>query len=133
MLDIDEIDISVYNGKVYLKGTVDSQFEKDEAEQTASLTAGVVEVQNLIVVQGEWAWKSDLDIKQDTEAELYWSPFVDSEDITVLVNEGTVTLTGTVDSWHERRVAVQNAIDGGARDVINHLEVKNYPDHLWTW
>lgn len=54
--------------------------------------------------------------------QLFWSPFVDSEDITATARNGVVTLQGVVGSWSERQNAIENAFEGGAKDVIDELE-----------
>lgn len=144
-----EIDPRVDNGKARLNGTVDSYFEKSRAEQVASEVVGVhTVVNNLDVIQDEtpmiydpyidpvpiydynWyagaavsAFKSDAEIREDIEDELWWSPFVDKEDITVVVDNGVATLTGSVDSWSEFRAARENAIEGGAVVVDNNLTI----------
>lgn len=43
--------------------------------------------------------------------------------ITVEVEDGVATLTGTVESWGEYRAAAENALEGGAIMVDNELEV----------
>jgi osmotically-inducible protein OsmY len=54
---------------------------------------------------------------------LFWSPFVDSDDVTVSVEAGVATLTGSVDSLGEYNAARENAFEGGAITVINKLEL----------
>jgi osmotically-inducible protein OsmY len=56
---------------------------------------------------------------------LFWSPFVDSDDITVVVNSGVATLTGTVEDWSELQAAKENAREGGATSVISNLDIQN--------
>jgi osmotically-inducible protein OsmY len=41
----------------------------------------------------------------------------------VTVDDGVVTLTGTVDTWTEREAAEENALEGGALRVVNRLDV----------
>lgn len=41
----------------------------------------------------------------------------------VRAENGRATLTGTVDTWPERRQAALEAYEVGARDVNNHLRV----------
>jgi osmotically-inducible protein OsmY len=48
------------------------------------------------------------------EDQLWWSPFVDANEVTVEVEDGVATLSGTADSWSERGAARDNAYDGGA-------------------
>lgn len=146
-----ELDVEVINGKVFLDGEVDSYFEKFHADDVAARVQGVVSVKNNIDVDyddpvtlydpyvdsfyypygfgwyddGRWetTLRSDADIKDDVEDELFWSPFVDADDVYVAVDDGVVTLTGTVDSWAERRAAIENAYEGGAVLVDNDLVV----------
>lgn len=68
--------------------------------------------------------KSDLETLKDIRDEMFWSPFVDSDQVDVEVNEGIATLTGTVDSWTEYNSAAENAYEGGAVYVDNELKVK---------
>lgn len=145
-----EVTVNVYSGEVYLYGDVDSYFEKSQAEDLAAKVNGVTNVHNYLDVSYEvpsysYHWYSDWDptlydydydydyqtvesksdrvITEDINSELFWSPFVDADEVTVSVDDGVVTLTGTVDSWGERSAASENAIEGGAVKVINKLEV----------
>ena len=70
-----------------------------------------------------WVWKPDWEIREDVKDQLWWSPFADEDDINVSVNDGVVTLSGTVDSWSEHDDAEKNAFQGGAKDVTNSLVV----------
>lgn len=145
-----EIIVDVRNGVVNLYGSVDSYFYKFQAEDVASRVNGVITVANHLMVQkdydpylynpyvDEWYlydndWfnhrprfpsKSDSDIKRDIESELFWSPFVDAADVNVIVDDGRVTLKGSVDSWSEYNAAANNAYEGGAVYVDNELIVK---------
>jgi osmotically-inducible protein OsmY len=136
-VDRHEVFVSSYNGKVYLSGLVDTYFEKNRAEDVASRVKGVVEVQNNLQVDltSVWrseTWKPDWEIKEDIENEFFWSPFVDGDEITVNVEDGIAKLTGTVDTWSERRSATENALEGGAIRVINELEV-DYGSDYWPF
>jgi osmotically-inducible protein OsmY len=115
--------ISVVNQKAYLYGTVDSHYEKRQAEDVAAGIAGVNEVANYITVRQIWEWRSDSEIKADVEAELFWSPYVDSEDVTVTVEDGDVILEGVATDWAEADAAVGNAFEGGARSVRARLDL----------
>ncbi len=140
-----EIDVEVNNGITTLTGVVDSYLEKKEAEWTAGGVEGVTEVNNLLTVNYPhsyywWGYypyhnfyitppntsvyPDDDHIRRSVESELWWSPFVDRDQVTVHVEEGEVTLEGTVDSWREYRKAVENAWEGGAWSVDNNLEVR---------
>ena len=122
---------SIYNGKVYLYGSVGSLFEKDEAEDAVSRMKGVVEVENNLKIDKEPAIKTDWEIKRDIERQLFWNPFVDSDDIRVAVKDGVATLTGSVYTWYQLKDVMKNALEGGARWIINRLDVKHGP-HDYT-
>ena len=66
---------------------------------------------------------SDAEIKEEINDELFWSPFVDADDVTVTVDQGTATLSGVVDSRSEYLSAEENAYEGGAVFVDNDLIV----------
>ncbi|MBD3184206.1 BON domain-containing protein [Candidatus Poribacteria bacterium] len=126
---IDSYDITVYvhNSKARLYGTVDSQFEKYHTEDIVSRVKGVAEIENYIKYHKKWKQKDDLEIKQDIRDELFWSPFVDSDEIKIDVEDGTATLKGTVGTWFEFNKAQENAFEGGARWVKNNLKVEFGP------
>jgi len=121
-LDRQEIDVSSTNhSTVFLEGIVDSFYEKNRAEDVASGVAGVVNVENNLKARRYWVPRDDRKIKQDIIEELRWDPVVDGSDITVNVKDGVATLKGRVDTWKEREAAAENAYEGGAKEVRNHL------------
>lgn len=124
------MDVTVFDGTAYLAGTVGSYFEKAQAEEAAARVKGVTKVLNRLRVNAPWLRKHDAEIRQDVKEQLWWSPFVDSDDITVSIDNGIVTLEGTVDSWQERRLAGENAYEGGARSVRNKLAVENAEEDM---
>ena len=149
-MDRFDIYVTVINGTVYLGGTVDTYFEKGLADDVAAKTLGVSSVVNNIDVMNvsyplaydpylfdyffydeRWydyrpyqSFKSDLKIEREIIDELFWSPFVDSGDVEVDVEDGVATLTGEVDTWSEYRAAANNAYEGGAVWVDNDLKVE---------
>lgn len=152
-----DVTVRVRNGKVRLGGTVDTRFEKAQAEGVVSTVAGVIQINNDIRVVEDGPQRtnnpyvderyiyynysiygndqvevteSDWALKQDIVDEFWWSPFVDSDDISVVVSDGIATLTGTVETWAERKVATENALEGGATSVVNRLNVKHGPSDL---
>jgi len=123
-----DLDISASSGIVYLSGEVNTSWEKTQAERVAEGVEGVVAVVNNINYEHEWTWKPDEQIREDVKDQLWWSPFVDKDDVTVDVDNGIVKLRGTVDTYGERRAAEDNAYEGGAKEVVNNLVV-SYPYH----
>ena len=63
-------------------------------------------------------------IAKNVEREIWWSPYVDIDQVTILVTNGKVTLKGNVDSLREYQKAAENAWEGGALSVSNMLVVK---------
>lgn len=122
-LERHKFSVESYNGNVFIYGITNSRFEKEEAEKVAASVRGVVDVQNVINVRTQWPYRNDWEIKRDIKSQLYWSPFVDSDAITVTVEDGVTTLTGEVKNWSEYSLAAENAYEGGARSVQNHLQV----------
>lgn len=122
------IDVSTINGIVYLRGVVNYLFEKSVTEDLAARVPGVTEVKNYLTVNSFWDKKDDWEVKQDIKDELWWSPYVNSENVSVEVHGGVAVLSGEVDTWHERRIAETNATEGGAKEVRNQLLVKYSPD-----
>lgn len=125
-----EIAVTVNNYLVVLRGTVDSAFEKEKAAEAVLGVRGVADLINNLSIERSWTPKEDWEIKQDIESELWWSPFIDSEDIAVSVADGVATLVGQVDTLRDRRIATENAYEGGARKVRNHLKVRYGPAEL---
>lgn len=64
--------------------------------------------------------KTDAEIHKDVINELAWDPRVDETEVGVQVDQGVVTLTGTVGSWAKRRAA-----EGAAHRVLGVLDVAN--------
>lgn len=69
--------------------------------------------------------RSDERIREDVSEALTRSHDVDATNIEVAVNDGIVTLTGSVDDRHAKRMAEDVAQDAsGVRDVQNQLRVQ---------
>lgn len=145
-----EIGVRAKDGVVTLTGTVDTFLEKAEAADEVASVTGVSRVVNKLQVYADagyyrydpymYPWSplienpdiyvplatpvTDSAIKDEIESELFWSPFVDQDQVTVTVDDGIATLTGTVDSWREFDAATNNAYQGGAIVVHNELIVE---------
>jgi len=137
-----QIEVAVINHAAYLSGAVDTGYQRDEAQDVASRTKGVVEVRNHLEVETTYpipyySWpydipyafspaplKPDALIKKDIEKAFFWSPFIDRDDITVTVHDGVAILTGRVGGWLAYGEALRDAYKSGAVDVLNRLDVK---------
>ena len=71
------------------------------------------------------AVKSDREIQEDVLQELRWDSRIRQEEVGVEVDDGIVTLTGTVDSW-AKKLAAKEASHRvmGVRDVADDVRVK---------
>jgi osmotically-inducible protein OsmY len=78
-------------------------------------------------------FKSDLQLKQDVEAELRWDPRVNAAQIGVTVDQGAVTLLGAVDSYAGKCAAEEATRRvSGVLAVAQDLTVKLLTDHART-
>ncbi len=70
--------------------------------------------------------RSDDRIEEDVNDRLTWHSQLDATDIKVAVQDGVVTLTGTVDSRQDKRLA-ENVAESvpGVWDVNNQIHVRN--------
>jgi osmotically-inducible protein OsmY len=69
--------------------------------------------------------KTDTQIHRDVLEELRWDSRVDETEVGVEVDNGVVTLTGTVTSWAKRMAAQEAARRvSGVLDVANDIQVK---------
>ncbi len=120
------IGVFVLLGRAILHGEVESEFQKKQAEESAAGVTGVVEIKNNLIVKDSWTWRPDSIIKRDIENELWWSPYVDSDEVEVSVKQGVATLSGVVDSYLEYEMAIENAREGGAKQVESMLRIRKY-------
>jgi osmotically-inducible protein OsmY len=145
-----EIDVDVVDKTVRLSGMVDTYFEKRRADEIAAAARGAEEVRNnldvadaatvmtyepyidgVLIYEYDWydyeptaTFARDAEIFNDIQDELWWSPFVDSDEVNLSVSNGVATLTGTVETDAERQAAVDNAYEGGATWVIDKIDVE---------
>jgi osmotically-inducible protein OsmY len=149
-LETYEITVEVAGGTATLLGRVDSYYEKAQAEDLISRIEGIREVRNKLAVDydlryfvhdpylddldpSDYSWYrpepvnpegGDAEIEAEIAYELWWSPFVDEDDVQVNVINGRAELTGEVGTWAEYGAAARNAYEGGAVWVDNRLRVE---------
>jgi osmotically-inducible protein OsmY len=135
--------VNVSNGKVQLYGTVDSHSDQQQAAEVAAGVNGVVDLVNNVQVSSRPAhfeptsntmvvgyvhspvgsMEPDHLLEQRIRNHYYWSSLLHNQDIDIMVHQGRVTLTGTVETQLERKSAANEAYACGARDVNNHLYI----------
>lgn len=117
-IDRDQIQVVVSNGTVVLSGVVRSNLARLLVEGDVSTVPGVLRMDDRIAVQ-----KTAVQLKADIEERLAQDPLIGVGDVKVQAgDDGTVTLTGTVETWGELAAAAADAaaVSGNAR-VINLL------------
>jgi osmotically-inducible protein OsmY len=71
--------------------------------------------------------KPDVQIQREVLSELRWDPRVEDTDVGVEVDDGIVTLTGTVRTYGARRAAQEASHRvRGVLDVVNDIEVRPF-------
>ena len=126
-----DILVTAENGKVFLRGAVDTYFEKKRATEVASRVKGVVDIYNALNISKQWQWKEDRRIRKDVEENMKWDCEVNEDNLIVTVDNGVATINGTVDTWWEEKCAVNSALEAGAKAVESNLNVRaekeNFP------
>lgn len=105
-LPADKIQVTVDKGWVTLKGELEWQYQKQEAERVIRRLWGVKGVSNLITLK---PLASPSDLKKKIEDALVRSAQVDAKGITVEVQGSKAILKGKVRSWAERQEAERTA------------------------
>lgn len=149
LLDDNEIHVTVKDRRARLTGDVGDSFEYWQIDALASRARGLEELENDVTVRGrtplageypysiypktyympdvphDYRVPTDREIYDSVASELFWSPFVDSDAVSIDVEDGVVTLSGKVGSRRERELAADNAVEGGALAVDNELTIMN--------
>ncbi len=123
-LEDADITVSVAEGWVTLRGTVDAYWKKQRAQETASTLTGVRGITNELAVVPSRTYEDKL-IADSIVAALERNIQVDASTIHVRVNGGEVTLSGSVPSLPVFRAAQATAEDmPGVVAVNNDLEIR---------
>lgn len=126
LLHAAEIGVIIHNGIVTLTGTVDSYAKKRQAEDAAKNVIGVLAlVDDLEVKLDSSSIKNDTDVATEVVKALRDNWSVPDNKIKVTVDEGWVTLEGTL-HWNYQREAAKNAVRylNGVRGVINKMKIE---------
>ena len=100
------IKVRVHNGGVTLTGEVRWGFERAAAEQAVEKLGGVTTITNLVIVRSETNQKN---VRERIEQALLKDANLEADHIQVAVNDGEVSLTGTVRAWYDRSIAEKAA------------------------
>ena len=144
------IQLSLTDGGAVLKGDVASITDYWQVNHVVESISGIEELHNYMTVRNQppriaTQWyssprgvrmpgpylagpgfhrKTDRELHEDVESEFFWSPFVDGDEVMFDVENGTVTLHGTVETRKDAQAAVLNAYEAGALEVEDQLIVR---------
>lgn len=118
------ITASVSNGWVTLRGEVEWEYQRREAERQVRRLTGVRGVTNLVTVHPKSRISPD-ELRRKIQEALMRAAEVDAAQIEIDVQGDTVVLKGTVRSWAEREEAERAAWSSpGVTTVKNRIVVE---------
>lgn len=125
--DVDETDIAVKvnNGEVTLTGFVRNYLEKCQAETIVKRVKGVAAVANDIEIRSFAGTQTDPEIARAAVGVLKIELPLKWESIKTIVQQGRVTLEGTVE-WHYQRERAESAVRrlSGVVSVLNQIRIE---------
>jgi osmotically-inducible protein OsmY len=127
LLHAAEIGVTAKDGVVTLTGNVDSYAKKIEAETASKKVIGVRALIENIEVKFPNSWsKSDVEVANEVLAALKSNWSVPKDKVTVMVENGWVTLEGEL-PWNYQKEAAKNTINflSGVKGVTNNIKIKS--------
>ncbi|HQG31291.1 MAG TPA: BON domain-containing protein [Deltaproteobacteria bacterium] len=123
-IDTSRIEVQAHDGVVILKGFVDTYWQKTRAWEIASNVSGVREVINELKVKPPEEI-TDEDIENDIKRAFARTRYVDTDRVDVSVENGIVTLKGTVGDYYAYRTVQEIAnYTSGVIEVHNRLVIE---------
>ena len=128
LLGSSRVRVSVHKGEVTLTGVVYTYKESLQAAEDAATVCGVVAVHNKLLVGPEGEAATDEAIGEECRRRLGQAKAVPAGAVAVAVNEGWVTLSGTVRN-HFQRLAAKRAVSevDGVLGVIDDIAISSNP------
>ena len=123
LIPSERIKVTVSNGWVALEGEVDLLREREDAERIVRRLTGVRGVYNQMTINPSVTRAEN--VRLAIEEELKARARLEAERIQVSLKDGTVTLSGKVQSWEEERAITTAAGRApGVRHVKDHLRIE---------
>lgn len=123
LVPAERIQVKVEKGWVTLKGEVDWEYQRQNAEKSVRPLTGVVGISNTITLKPSVTPAKVADRIRDAMAR---HAEREAKHIEVMVSGSAVTLRGTVDSWAERNAAFGAAWSApGVLSVVNEIRVQS--------
>ena len=117
-----KVQVTVSKGWITLRGEVEWQYQKNDAERVVRRLAGVKGVTNLIEVKPR---VTPSDLKKKIEDALVRNAQLDASKITVEIQGSKAILRGTVRSWAEKQQAERTAWSApGITQVENRITLE---------
>lgn len=118
----ESIKVIANQGQLTLEGSVEWNFQKQQAERAVRFLKGVTGVNNLVQITPRVA---PAEVKRRIEEAFRRNAEIDAEHVSVTARDGEVTLSGTVRSWAEHDEAQQTAWAApGVTQVKNDIRVR---------
>jgi osmotically-inducible protein OsmY len=118
------VDAKVEDGYVTLSGSVDWQYQGDEATFVAGNILGVTGVDNEVLVGG--AGRTISGVSDAIQKAFKRDAKIDADNLTVAASNGTVTLSGSVRSWSEHDAALAAAWAAPGVTTVNDRLTVSY-------
>lgn len=125
-VDSKKINVEIVDDTVRLSGTAATNYSRLAAESDVWAVPGVTKVENLITVELPDSMKvlNDNEIRDNIRNIFEWDPPLASEEITVTVYNGVVTLEGAVSEYWKKTRALELSFNiSGVISVENMLTV----------
>jgi len=123
LVPAERLQAKVEKGWVTLKGEVDWEYQRQNAEKAVRPLTGVVGISNLITLKPSVTPAKVADRIRDALAR---HAEREAKHIEVMVSGSAITLRGTVDSWAERNAAFGAAWSApGVLSVVNEIKVQS--------
>lgn len=122
-VDATDVTVTAERGVVSLGGSVGSYAQKWDIEQAAQRVVGVTALTIELSVQPANSHvRTDQDLARNVRQALEWASYLSKDTITVMVEDGWVTLSGTVE-WDYQRQSANSAIRylNGLRGINNNI------------